>query len=102
MQKEKFILCRVGDADREGAPRLDVLHGFVIFTQIQRHGAALLHGSPGGVHHIHAAIFVIGCNHQNRHGENPLCDFQEVRLYGFYNVAAFGIHHTDCRGFYRL
>ena len=26
----------------------------------------LHHGAPGGVHHVHAAVLVIRCDHQNR------------------------------------
>ena len=34
------------------------------------------HGAPCGVHHIHAAVLVISRNHQNRHRENALGNFQ--------------------------
>lgn len=41
---------------------------------IENHGFPLLHGAPSGVHHVNAAIFIVGGDHQNRHRENALCD----------------------------
>ena len=66
----------IGNADGKRAPRFDVLHGFVDFGEVQRNGVPFLHGAPCGVHHIHAAVLVISRNHQNRHGENALGNFQ--------------------------
>ena len=66
----------VGNADGKCAPCLDVLHGFMSLGEIQGDGVPLLHGAPCGVHDIHTAVLVVSCNHQNRHGENALCDFQ--------------------------
>lgn len=66
----------IGNADGKRAPRFDVLHGFVCLGEVQNNGVPLLHGAPCGVHHIHAAVLVISRNHQNRHGENALGNFQ--------------------------
>ena len=56
----------------ESAAFFDVLYGFMGFGQIEGHPIPLLHGSPGGVHDIDAAIFIISCDHQNRHREDTL------------------------------
>ena len=53
-----------------------VQNGLMGFGEIQGNGVSLLHGAPCGVHHIHAAVLVISRNHQNRHWENTLGDFQ--------------------------
>ena len=66
----------IGNADGKRAPHFDVLHGFVGFGEVQRNSVPFLHGAPCGVHHIHAAVLVISRNHQNRHGENALGNFQ--------------------------
>lgn len=66
----------IGNADGKRAPRFDVLHGFVGFGEVQNNGVPLLHGAPCGVHHIHADVLVISRNHQNRHRENALGNFQ--------------------------
>lgn len=66
----------IGNADGECSPRLDVLHGFVCLGEVQNNGVPLLHGAPCGVHDIHTAVLVISCNHQNRHRENALGNFQ--------------------------
>lgn len=66
----------IGNADGKRAPCFDVLHGFVGFGEVQRNGVPFLHGAPCGVHHIRAAVLVISRNHQNRHRENALGNFQ--------------------------
>ena len=48
----------VGDADSECAPGLDIFDCLVGFGQVEGHGAPLLHGAPGGVHHVDAAVLV--------------------------------------------
>ena len=75
---------RVGDADGEGPTGLDVLNGFVALAQVQRHDIPLHHGAPGGVHHVHTAVLVIRCDHQNRHGEDP---FGELQLCSHGNIS---------------
>lgn len=66
----------IGNANGKCALHFDVLHGFMSLGEVQRNGVPLLHGAPCGVHHIHAAVLVISRNHQNRHRENALGDFQ--------------------------
>lgn len=66
----------IGNANGKRVPCLDILHGFVGFGEVQRNGVPFLHGAPCGVHHIHAAVLVISRNHQNRHRENALGNFQ--------------------------
>ena len=66
----------IGQADGEGPSGLDVLHGLVGLGEVQRDGVALLHGAPGGVHDIDGAVFVVGRDHQDRHGEDAFCNIQ--------------------------
>ena len=66
----------IGNANGKCALHFDVLHGFVCLGEVQDNGVPLLHGAPCGVHDIHAAVLVISRNHQNRHRENALGDFQ--------------------------
>ncbi len=66
----------IGNADGKCAPRFDVLHGFVGFGEVQGDGVPFLHGAPCGVHDIYTAVLVISRNHQNRHRENALGNFQ--------------------------
>lgn len=61
---------RIGDADGEGFAVQDIVGGLMACGQVQAHNIVLDHGSPGGIHDIHASIIVIGRDEQHRHGEN--------------------------------
>ena len=66
----------IGNVDGKRAPCLDVLYGLVCLGEVQNNGVPLLHSAPCGVHDIDAAVLVVSCNHQNRHGENAFGNFQ--------------------------
>lgn len=66
----------IGNANGKCALHFDVLHGFMSLGEVQRNGVPLLHGAPCGVHDIYTAVLVISRNHQNRHRENALGNFQ--------------------------
>ena len=67
-----YQVSSICNAYGESAVCFDVLYGFVGFGQIEGYHISSLHGSPGGVHDIDAAIFIISCDHQYRHGEDAL------------------------------
>ena len=63
---------RIGNADGKRTTGFDVLYGLMGLGQIQRNSVPLLHGAPGGIHDIDTTVFIISCDHQNRHREDTL------------------------------
>jgi hypothetical protein len=66
----------IGNAYGESPSGLDIPHGLVGFGEIQGDCVSFLHGSPCRVHHIDTAVFVVCCDHQDRHREDGLSDFE--------------------------
>ena len=86
-------MSSVRDADSESASCLDVLYGLVGFCQVKSNMTSLLHSSPGCVHNVYAAVFVISCYHQYRHRKDAFCDVQ-FRSHAEYLFSSTGL--TGC------
>ena len=64
------------------------------FGKIQRNSIPFLHSAPCGVHHINAAVLVVGGDHQDRHREDAFCDF-ELLSHDCFLFSAIGLTGTD-------
>ena len=64
------------DTDRKCASGFDIFYRFMGFGKVQCYRIPFLHGSPGGIHDIYTAVFIISCNHQDWHWENTFCDIK--------------------------
>lgn len=62
----------VADDAHKRARFWHVLYGLMGLGQIQRNSVSLLHGAPSGIHDIDTTVFIISCDHQNRHREDTL------------------------------
>lgn len=70
-------MSRVRNAYGKGSSGFDILYGFMGFCQIEGYGPSFLHGSPGGIHNVDTAVWIVGGHHQYRHWEDS---FRYIQL----------------------